>query len=164
MLSISSSFKCSGLELDRARTSMLHHPHLNYFRVAGTTGAVITCPLEVVKTRLQSSNSGFGNVSSASSSSLSSSGKAQPPTSSLKPPPRSAATGWVCRAFIFLIFHYQISFAKFDPESLLAAPAPNVLFDRNQQTLRLAMRCSSTSSAATATTSPGVLEWWDCIK
>lgn len=110
--------------------------HLFAGGVAGTTGAVITCPLEVVKTRLQSSNSGFGNVSSASSSSPSSSGKAQQPPSSLKPPPRSAAT----------------------------APAPNVLFDRNQQTLRLAMRCSSTSSAATATTSPGVLEWWDCIK
>lgn len=29
---------------------------LFFFRVAGTTGAVLTCPLEVVKTRLQSSN------------------------------------------------------------------------------------------------------------
>ena len=29
------------------------------FSVGGTTGAIITCPLEVVKTRLQSSNSGF---------------------------------------------------------------------------------------------------------
>lgn len=29
------------------------------FRVAGTTGAIITCPLEVVKTRQQSSKSGF---------------------------------------------------------------------------------------------------------
>ena len=28
-------------------------------RVGGTTGAIVTCPLEVVKTRLQSSNSGF---------------------------------------------------------------------------------------------------------
>jgi len=27
--------------------------------VGGTTGAIFTCPLEVVKTRLQSSNSGF---------------------------------------------------------------------------------------------------------
>jgi solute carrier family 25 protein 33/36 len=27
--------------------------------VGGTAGAIITCPLEVVKTRLQSSNSGF---------------------------------------------------------------------------------------------------------
>jgi len=103
--------------------------------VAGTTGAVITCPLEVVKTRLQSSNSGFGNVSSTSSSS--SSGKAQPPSSG--PLPRSSAAA--------------------------TAPAPNVLFDRNQQTLRLAMRCSSTSSGpSAAATSPGFLEWWDCIK
>lgn len=30
-----------------------------FFRVGGTTGAILTCPLEVVKTRLQSSNSGF---------------------------------------------------------------------------------------------------------
>lgn len=30
-------------------------------RVAGTAGAVVTCPLEVVKTRLQSSNPVFGN-------------------------------------------------------------------------------------------------------
>lgn len=30
-----------------------------YFSVAGTTGAIITCPLEVVKTRQQSSKSGF---------------------------------------------------------------------------------------------------------
>ena len=30
-------------------------------RAGGTTGAIITCPLEVVKTRLQSSNSGFGS-------------------------------------------------------------------------------------------------------
>ena len=30
-----------------------------YYRVGGTTGAIITCPLEVVKTRLQGSNSGF---------------------------------------------------------------------------------------------------------
>lgn len=29
------------------------------FSVGGTAGAIITCPLEVVKTRLQSSNSGF---------------------------------------------------------------------------------------------------------
>lgn len=29
------------------------------FRVAGTVGAIVTCPLEVVKTRLQSSQSGF---------------------------------------------------------------------------------------------------------
>lgn len=28
-------------------------------RVAGTAGAIVTCPLEVVKTRLQSSSSGF---------------------------------------------------------------------------------------------------------
>jgi hypothetical protein len=28
--------------------------------VGGTAGAIITCPLEVVKTRLQGSNSGFG--------------------------------------------------------------------------------------------------------
>lgn len=28
-------------------------------RVAGTVGAIVTCPLEVVKTRLQSSSSGF---------------------------------------------------------------------------------------------------------
>jgi len=27
--------------------------------VAGTAGAIVTCPLEVVKTRLQSSSSGF---------------------------------------------------------------------------------------------------------
>ncbi len=31
------------------------------FRMGGTAGAIITCPLEVVKTRLQSSNSGFGS-------------------------------------------------------------------------------------------------------
>lgn len=30
-----------------------------HFSVAGTTGAIITCPLEVVKTRQQSSKSGF---------------------------------------------------------------------------------------------------------
>ena len=30
-------------------------------RIAGTTGAVVTCPLEVVKTRLQSSNPVFGS-------------------------------------------------------------------------------------------------------
>lgn len=29
------------------------------FRVAGTVGAIVTCPLEVVKTRLQSSTCGF---------------------------------------------------------------------------------------------------------
>lgn len=33
--------------------------HLVAGGVGGTTGAIITCPLEVVKTRLQSSNSGF---------------------------------------------------------------------------------------------------------
>lgn len=27
-----------------------------FFRVAGTVGAIVTCPLEVVKTRLQSSS------------------------------------------------------------------------------------------------------------
>lgn len=32
------------------------------FSVGGTTGAIVTCPLEVVKTRLQSSNSGFGTT------------------------------------------------------------------------------------------------------
>lgn len=30
--------------------------------VAGTVGAIVTCPLEVVKTRLQSSSSGFHSV------------------------------------------------------------------------------------------------------
>ena len=30
-----------------------------FYRCGGTAGAVVTCPLEVVKTRLQSSNSGF---------------------------------------------------------------------------------------------------------
>jgi len=34
------------------------------YRVAGTAGAVVTCPLEVVKTRLQSSNPVFGNPES----------------------------------------------------------------------------------------------------
>ncbi len=34
-------------------------------RVAGTAGAVVTCPLEVVKTRLQSSNPVFGNSDNA---------------------------------------------------------------------------------------------------
>lgn len=33
--------------------------HLIYSSVAGTTGAIVTCPLEVVKTRQQSSRSGF---------------------------------------------------------------------------------------------------------
>jgi len=33
--------------------------HLLAGGVGGTTGAIVTCPLEVVKTRLQSSNSGF---------------------------------------------------------------------------------------------------------
>jgi len=33
--------------------------HLVAGGVGGTTGAIVTCPLEVVKTRLQSSNSGF---------------------------------------------------------------------------------------------------------
>ena len=33
-----------------------------YFSVGGTAGAIVTCPLEVVKTRLQSSNSGFGTT------------------------------------------------------------------------------------------------------
>ena len=35
---------------------------LFYFSVGGTSGAIVTCPLEVVKTRLQSSNSGFGTT------------------------------------------------------------------------------------------------------
>jgi solute carrier family 25 protein 33/36 len=35
--------------------------HLVAGGVGGTTGAILTCPLEVVKTRLQSSNSGFDN-------------------------------------------------------------------------------------------------------
>jgi len=35
--------------------------HLVAGGVGGTTGAIFTCPLEVVKTRLQSSNSGFDN-------------------------------------------------------------------------------------------------------
>ena len=35
---------------------------LFYFSVGGTAGAIVTCPLEVVKTRLQSSNSGFGTT------------------------------------------------------------------------------------------------------
>ena len=33
--------------------------------MAGTTGAICTCPLEVVKTRLQSSNSGFDTTVAA---------------------------------------------------------------------------------------------------
>ena len=32
-----------------------------FYSVGGTMGAIFTCPLEVVKTRLQSSNSGFGS-------------------------------------------------------------------------------------------------------
>lgn len=42
--------------------SMQIMPHILPFisrRVAGTAGAIVTCPLEVVKTRLQSSSSGF---------------------------------------------------------------------------------------------------------
>ena len=39
--------------------SIFFFKHVFNFRVAGTTAAIITCPLEVVKTRLQSSNSGF---------------------------------------------------------------------------------------------------------
>ena len=35
---------------------------LFYLSVGGTAGAIVTCPLEVVKTRLQSSNSGFGTT------------------------------------------------------------------------------------------------------
>ena len=31
--------------------------------MGGTTGAIFTCPLEVVKTRLQSTDSGFGSAS-----------------------------------------------------------------------------------------------------
>ena len=31
--------------------------------MGGTTGAIFTCPLEVVKTRLQSTDSGFGTAS-----------------------------------------------------------------------------------------------------
>ena len=38
-----------------------------FFRAGGTTGAILTCPLEVVKTRLQSSNSGFGQATPGSS-------------------------------------------------------------------------------------------------
>jgi len=36
--------------------------HLVAGGVGGTSGAIVTCPLEVVKTRLQSSNSGFGTT------------------------------------------------------------------------------------------------------
>jgi len=36
--------------------------HLAAGGIGGTTGAILTCPLEVVKTRLQSSNSGFGGL------------------------------------------------------------------------------------------------------
>lgn len=36
--------------------------HLVAGGVGGTAGAIVTCPLEVVKTRLQSSNSGFGTT------------------------------------------------------------------------------------------------------
>eukprot|EP00088_Acartia_fossae_P009722 TRINITY_DN14764_c0_g1_i1.p1 TRINITY_DN14764_c0_g1~~TRINITY_DN14764_c0_g1_i1.p1 ORF type:complete len:419 (-),score=90.72 TRINITY_DN14764_c0_g1_i1:922-2178(-) len=39
--------------------------HLVSGGVAGTTGAICTCPLEVVKTRLQSSNSGFDTTVAA---------------------------------------------------------------------------------------------------
>lgn len=39
--------------------------HLVAGGVGGTMGAIFTCPLEVVKTRLQSSNSGFGSASSS---------------------------------------------------------------------------------------------------
>lgn len=39
------------------------------FRLGGTAGAVVTCPLEVLKTRLQSSTSGFnGEISNESKS------------------------------------------------------------------------------------------------
>jgi hypothetical protein len=38
---------------------------VTFYRVAGTAGAVVTCPLEVVKTRLQSSNA-FHHPTSAS--------------------------------------------------------------------------------------------------
>ena len=42
--------------------------------MAGTSGAIVTCPLEVVKTRLQSSNSGFDKQNTGTSSSSSSKG------------------------------------------------------------------------------------------
>ncbi len=40
--------------------NMKHFLTFFIFSMGGTAGAIITCPLEVVKTRLQSSNSGFG--------------------------------------------------------------------------------------------------------
>ncbi len=43
------------------------------FRVGGTAGAIFTCPLEVVKTRLQSSNSGF-DVPATATTTVNSSG------------------------------------------------------------------------------------------
>jgi len=54
--------------------------HLVAGGVAGTAGAVVTCPLEVVKTRLQSSNPVFGNQGSHGLplSSTSSAGIAKP--------------------------------------------------------------------------------------
>lgn len=39
--------------------SIWTHIQLTSFRFAGTVGAIVTCPLEVVKTRLQSSSSQF---------------------------------------------------------------------------------------------------------
>jgi len=44
--------------------------HLVAGGMGGTTGAIFTCPLEVVKTRLQSSNSGFGSSAKVASSSV----------------------------------------------------------------------------------------------
>jgi len=41
--------------------------HLVAGGVGGTVGAIVTCPLEVVKTRLQSSASGFGSPGTATS-------------------------------------------------------------------------------------------------
>lgn len=62
--------------------------HLTAGGMGGTMGAIVTCPLEVVKTRLQSSNSGFASSPPSSSSSTKSGGVGAAPSSPARTPLR----------------------------------------------------------------------------